>query len=211
MKREGSVGVIVLIIVLILFIFGAYYLGSHNIANPLASTSNSVPNSSGGNLYANWKTYKNDSVGFQLKYPSIFGDPIESHSGSFSSVAFFANTPTTTAKTVPGASIFIQVGKPMQGENVQTDIQSYHEGQQLFGSSQNCETPIQMSTTTIQGEAAIRVDCSNGVSNAFIKGTDGPNVALIFYHNGMQFSLAVGGDTSNDDVSGIIQSFSFTK
>jgi hypothetical protein len=212
-SRQGSVALVIfIVIVVLLLVAGAYYLRTHNTA-PTAQNAGSGPSATiPSDQYAGWQTYANSADGFQLKYPPVFTNPpTETTEGSYLTASFYVNTPTTTNSSVGGESLLISVSPRGASETLESDIQNY-EKSNVAGGATDCSTQMQVTTTTIQGEEAANIDCSEALSSFGEQGTIGPMEELILFHNNMEFVIGLVGDASGSDTfAKIIQSLTFTK
>jgi hypothetical protein len=211
-SRQGSAALIVLIVVVVLLLVaGAYYLGTRNMT-PTAQNVGSGPSASiPSDQYAGWQTYASTADGFQLKYPPVFTDPpTETTQGSYLSATFYADTSSTVDNTVGGETLVIFVDPSIASETLESDIQNYEKAN-VPGGVNDCLTQNQITTTTIQGEEAARIDCSKA-NSVFGKGIVGSSEQFMVFHNNMQFIIGLSGDPSGSETfTKIIQSLVFTK
>jgi len=84
-RRKFPIPKVVFLGIIFLFLFavatGAYFLGknSGNQTSVQTTTPSPTPasNAADADVTANWKTYKNEGIGFAFKYPISYGDVLE--------------------------------------------------------------------------------------------------------------------------------------
>ena len=227
MNRNGFAIITILLIVLIAAIVGgiAYvhyiYLpqvaAKHNSAGQVSS-GGTVQTTTTGKISgqalvaadADWKTYTNSTYKFSLQYPFDLKPPTEVTSTGLDEVIFLpmiiattAGSPLNTSNAnIHGLTIIITPQTSSGG--VVKDAASAEENMTAI-----CPGAFQISSTTVVGGPAVRVDCSKEL---VVGGGTTPMAEIDFYRYNSRFLIGVSGYPLDQGIfDKVIQTLSFAQ